>query len=134
MIKWRGEVSSTIVHMEKSLEKQEGFLLKLEDICRDWPISCEKHKAEIGAIINTSLTEVRENLREQIELTKDSIEKLEDQMEASDNGFAKQEDLDATNAIVGTLKDSVHKIPMKVAIIIIAILGVYEALQGVGLL
>lgn len=134
MIKWRGEASSTIRHMEHALERQEEFLIKLENIYRGWAVDREKQKAEMGKAMVDSLAKASESLEKEIRVARADMEKLEDQMAVLERDFAKQKDLDATNKIIEVLKETLHKLPLKVAAIIITLLTVYEILQRIGLL
>ena len=138
MLEWRGEVSSTIHHLERSLEKQELTLSKLEDVCRNWSVECSQHKTEIHAVFLATVAEARDNLRAEIETAKSNINNLENFSISAEEQYVTKDDLQeevkVINKDVGDLRDKIGKIPLKVAAAIISLLAAYEILQRVGLL
>jgi len=138
MLEWRGEVSSTIHYLERALEKQERALSKLEEVFSRWPRESDKNNAEILAMLQTTISQARADLRSEITAAKKTINELENFTISAEEHFATKKDLDennkALNDRIDIVQNKIHGQTLKIATAIIGILSAYEILQRVGLL
>lgn len=132
MIEWRGEVTSTINHLEKACEKYEAILQRIEEMCRDWPRACEQSKSELREQVSSALSEMREGLRAEFQMAISNLNNVENQVIQLEGIYKALDEKYATKDSVNKVDKKVGNIPLKVAAALTAILAVYEALQAAG--
>jgi hypothetical protein len=131
MLEWRGAVRSTLNALEKTDDKHDESLRRLEDLCHKFPRELDQFKAEIRALITASIAEAQDSNR-------DAMARLQECLNVIDKGcegFATKEDIKGyvtKEDVKEIIKGKFHLLPWKILAAVAALLAAYEGLQGFG--